>query len=142
MELEVCISKVLCQLKYNFDKLVASELKSTLVGIHNGEELMKAKEALLNAVMKALRDLDCASWVPCLPKCTGDKKNKQIQMHRTFCHYLKQLRNGNVYRILVVRTSQSRNQGLFCHMLFFLKLWSVSSQGISRGRLPQVVSHR
>ena len=47
-----CIFEVLCQLKYNFDKLDASELKSTLVGFYNDDDLMKAKEALLNAVMK------------------------------------------------------------------------------------------
>jgi len=74
MESEGCISEVLCFLKYNFDKLVASELKSTLVGFYNDDELMKAKETLVSAVTKVFRDLDRASEVPRLPKRTGDNK--------------------------------------------------------------------
>ena len=73
----VCISKALCFLKCNFDKLVVSELKSTSVGFYNDDELAKAKETLLSVVSRVLRDMDRASEVPCLPKRTGDNKNKQ-----------------------------------------------------------------
>jgi len=63
--------------KYNYDKLVASEIKSTLVGFYNDDELVKAKDTLLSAVSRAPRELDRATEVPRLPKRTGDNHNKQ-----------------------------------------------------------------
>ena len=79
MESEVCISELLCFLKYNGDKLVASELKSTLVGFYNDDEFMKAKETLLNALTKVQKDR--ASEVPRLLKRTGDNNNKTDVIH-------------------------------------------------------------
>jgi len=49
----------------------------TLVGFYNDEELAKAKETLLSAVSRALRESDRNCEVPRLPKRTGDNKNKQ-----------------------------------------------------------------
>ena len=70
----------MCFLTFNFDKLTASELKPTLLGFYNDEELAKSKEILMKIVTKALQDLDRADDVPRLPKRSGDNKGKQNVM--------------------------------------------------------------
>ena len=77
MEREVVVSEALCFLTFNFDKLTASELKPTLIGFYNDEELAKATEILLKTVSKVLQDMDRANDVPRLLKRTGDNKGKQ-----------------------------------------------------------------
>ena len=66
----VCISEALCFLKHNFDKLVASELRSTLVDFYNDDELPIAKGTLLSVVSKVFRESNRATEVPRLLKRT------------------------------------------------------------------------
>ena len=77
----------MCFLTFNFDKLTASELKPTLIGFYNDEELAKAKEILMKTVSKVLQDMDRANDVPRLPKRIGDNKGKQNadDLLRLFC---------------------------------------------------------
>jgi len=72
----VLISEVLCFTRNNFDKLVISELKPTLVSFYNDEELVAAKEILLKAVTTALDNVGRSADMPRIPKRVGDNRKQ------------------------------------------------------------------
>ena len=70
------ISEVLCFIVNNFDKLTTSELKPILTSFYSAEELISAKETLVQSMHDVLRDSDEPA-IPRLPKRQGDQKCKQ-----------------------------------------------------------------
>ena len=72
------ISKVLCFIRNNFDKMTLSELKPTLINFYDDNELFNSKEILLKVVTKALDEARRGSELPRIPKLVGDKKNKLV----------------------------------------------------------------
>ena len=77
MATDVLISEVLCFIRNNFDKLVISELKPTLVNFYNDEELSAAKGILLKAVTTALDTVGSSVELPRIPpRRVGDNKKQ------------------------------------------------------------------
>jgi len=73
---QILISEVLCFIRNNFDKLVISELKPTLVSFYNDEELDAAKEILLTSVTTALDSVGRSADMPRIPKRVGDNRKQ------------------------------------------------------------------
>jgi len=77
-EVPVVVCEVLCFLRKNYDKHSSSHLKGVIVGFYNEDELMRAKDILLKATLKAAESMDINLDLPRMPnRRQGDKKCPQ-----------------------------------------------------------------